>query len=572
MPTPYTLGVFTGGADNGVGEMTAFATLMGEAPTIINAYLDGSQTPMPLTGSCGYGAGIFAGNAPWNTEVSGKRVNIPLIGCPMTTSGYTDAQNLAYLEAVAAGTHDAELAAFVTTWANQGFMTQYWRLGVEMNLTSTPGFTSYSTNPAPWIAAFQRQATVMRAQAKTLGVTLKIIWNPGVCNDTPAGNATKTLWPGASYVDWIGADVYDNCEYCFGPYTQASLEANPTLLVEFYTYPAMSGPSATEMPTTLDTTNGICLSLQGLIDFAKTQGLSICICETGSGSGPADNPYFPAWFRKTLDAGVAEGVPCEFVSIWDNNNGGAYQFTSGQQPNGAKAWAEAFSTSAPGIAGTAPPVVTPPPHAASPANTQVNGTSGTIYDGQGGLWTITSGQQIANNGTVEKTSANVVTLFWTGTALDQLNSGGQWWSQPLSGGGGVSITAPAGYKPPVVPPTVISTAQLPQTEFVIYLAADEYLGNAQCTIAVDGKVVAAGLPVVALKASNQEQGFYWYGSYGAGSHTVTVEFTNDDYGGTAATDRNLYFCSLTVDGTSYGTSTELPSTGDTATIKVTTKY
>jgi hypothetical protein len=101
-------------------------------------------------------------------------------------------------------------------------------------------------------------------------------------------------------------------------------------------------------------------------------------------------------------------------------------------------------------------------HAVSAADTQVNGTSGTIYDASGNAWTINSSQQIAENGTVVPSSAEVVTLFWTGTALDQLNTSGDWWTQPLGGTAGTELSgAPAGYAAPM---TAISMT--PATEAV----------------------------------------------------------------------------------------------------------
>jgi hypothetical protein len=151
-----------------------------------------------------------------------------------------------------------------------------------------------------------------------------------------------------------------------------------------------------------------------------------------------------------LDAAVAQGVPVEFVSFWNANGGGSYQFTGGQQPNACNAIAANFGVSAPPIAVT-PPVT--PPHAASPAGTQLPPVPvppiTTIYDTAGTAWTLpTSGGQIYRNGVAVPSSAGVVALYWTGTQLDQLNNKGVWWTQPLDGSAGVRTTAPAGYVPP----------------------------------------------------------------------------------------------------------------------------
>jgi hypothetical protein len=452
-----------------------------------------------------------------------------------------------------------------------------------MNLGSTAGYVGSSASlQALWIAAFQHIYTTLHAAASADGVNLKVIWNPGVTNDTTAGNATQTLWPGAQYVDVIGADVYADV-YPYGagssqgiydwdksgqelnspnPVYDTSLQqwaSDPVNLEHYYTYPASD-------QYVLDASGGSALSLQDIIDFAKAQGKPIAICETGAGAtgdgaGLSDNPTFVQWLSSTLEN---SGVPVDFVSIWDSNGGGSYEFSnaSDDKPLEAAAWAKYFgaqssavspisvtpaaasvSTTDPasvkpftgivitdanagqtetarvtlsntahgtlsdpkaatdgssvangvwtssGSAATvaaaldglvfmpsssasiitttvtaaitdtagettsAASTITADPaavaHAASPGNTQVNGTAGTIYDTSGNAWTINSSQQIDENGVVVASSAAVVTLFWTGTALDQLNTSGDWWTQPLDGSAGTELSAaPAGYAGP----------------------------------------------------------------------------------------------------------------------------
>jgi hypothetical protein len=100
-------------------------------------------------------------------------------------------------------------AELVQAWANHGYRIQYWRPGVEMNLVGSPDFVgdSYSLQQQ-WIAAFRHIYTTMHAAAASAGVKLYIVWNPGLVNGTPAGNATQTMWLGKQYVDIIGGDIY----------------------------------------------------------------------------------------------------------------------------------------------------------------------------------------------------------------------------------------------------------------------------------------------------------------------------------------------------------------------------
>jgi hypothetical protein len=568
MPTPYVLGCFVDNPEDAgsAAALADFTSLMGAPPVILNAYLDYTQ-PQPLSGSNSYSVGEFSSTPGWQTTT-------PMIALPMGSSyaGAPSAQTI--LGNFVSGAYDAALQGMVSGWANAGYKTQYWRPGVEMNLSSTPGFVgSDASLQAQWIAAFRHIYTVMHAQAAAIGVTLFVIWNPGITNDTAAGKATVTLWPGAAYVDIIGADVYGDL-YPFGAPNQiydwsksgqvlnspnpvfsnlVTFASDPVNLEHYYSYPASTESS-------LDASGGSCLSLAELISFAAAQGKPIAICETGAGAsgdgaGLTDNPTFVSWLASTLGASTADVA---FVSIWDSNGGGEYAFTpvaTAGKPKEAAAWAQYFGAAAqPQVA-----------HAPSAAGTQVNGAGGTIYDDEGNAWNITSAAQIARNGVVVSSSAGVVTLFWTGTQLDQLNSAGVWWTQPLDGSAGVEL---------IMPPIgwIMSTTALAQSVFTIVLSADLYDGDSQASIAVDGKLVATGVSVSAVHNWGEWQAFTFAGSYGAGSHTVEVTFLNDAYAGTPATDRNLYVDYVEVDGVRFGTPASLFSTGATAAIAVKTLY
>ena len=80
------------------------------------------------------------------------------------------------------------------------------------------------------------------------------------------------------------------------------------------------------------------------------------------------------------------------------------------------------------------------------------------------------------------------------------------------------------------------------------LAEDAYLGNAQFTVSVDGTQIGGTQTATTLLSSGSGQTFNVEGNFGAGTHTVSVDFLNDAYGGTAATDRNLYVLAASYDG------------------------
>lgn len=88
-------------------------------------------------------------------------------------------------------------------------------------------------------------------------------------------------------------------------------------------------------------------------------------------------------------------------------------------------------------------------------------------------------------------------------------------------------------------------------KLVLHLSEDAWSGNAQFTVSVDGKTLDTAEAVTVLHASGTSQDFTFTGSFGAGPHDVGVSFLNDAWGGTAATDRNLYVNSANFDGHSY---------------------
>jgi hypothetical protein len=109
-------------------------------------------------------------------------------------------------------------------------------------------------------------------------------------------------------------------------------------------------------------------------------------------------------------------------------------------------------------------------------------------------------------------------------------------------------------------PTTVTTGTGSDT-LVLSMAEDAYNGDAQFTVAVDGTQLGGTFTTTALHASGASQDFVFKGDWAAGTHTVTVTFLNDAYGGTAATDRNLYVDALSYDGTATGQSAALYNGG-----------
>ena len=86
------------------------------------------------------------------------------------------------------------------------------------------------------------------------------------------------------------------------------------------------------------------------------------------------------------------------------------------------------------------------------------------------------------------------------------------------------------------------------------MAEDAWEGDAQFTISVDGTQIGGVQTATASQSAGQTQTFDVLGTFGTGSHDVSVDFLNDAFGGTASTDRNLYVDGATIDGSAVPSS------------------
>jgi len=105
---------------------------------------------------------------------------------------------------------------------------------------------------------------------------------------------------------------------------------------------------------------------------------------------------------------------------------------------------------------------------------------------------------------------------------------------------GAALTSP-GVTAPQTPQLAIDT-------LLVSVAEDAWRGDAQAVITIDGKAIGDPVTVTALHSLGQSQIVTLTGHWGAGAHDIGIQFINDEYGGTPATDRNLYVNSVTFDG------------------------
>ena len=108
----------------------------------------------------------------------------------------------------------------------------------------------------------------------------------------------------------------------------------------------------------------------------------------------------------------------------------------------------------------------------------------------------------------------------------------------------VATSIPA-LTPVAATPTVLGSSS---HKLALMVSEDAWQGDAQFTVAVDGVQVGGTQTATASHGAGASQEFDVLGSFGAGPHTATLNFINDAYGGTAATDRNLYVDGASLDG------------------------
>ncbi|MCO6418392.1 hypothetical protein JYK14_19810, partial [Siccirubricoccus sp. KC 17139] len=96
---------------------------------------------------------------------------------------------------------------------------------------------------------------------------------------------------------------------------------------------------------------------------------------------------------------------------------------------------------------------------------------------------------------------------------------------------------------------------------VLKISEEAWNGDAQYTISVDGKQIGGTLTAKALFGSGTSDTITVKGDWDAGNHSVSVNFLNDAYGGSATTDRNLHIDSVAYNGTTVATNVAQNSGG-----------
>ena len=115
-----------------------------------------------------------------------------------------------------------------------------------------------------------------------------------------------------------------------------------------------------------------------------------------------------------------------------------------------------------------------------------------------------------------------------------------------------------------VPPAQPAPHPVGQNAVVLHVSEDAWQGDAQFLVTVDGAQVGGVQTATASHSAGLSQDFS-IGGLSSVPHAVQVRFINDAYGGTPATDRNLYLDGLNFGGVEQaGTAASLYSSGTSA--------
>ena len=207
-------------------------------------------------------------------------------------------------------------------------------------------------------------------------------------------------------------------------------------------------------------------------------GLALAGADYGQGY-PQPNASVVAGLKNVPFWAIHGGQDTQVPLAWDQNlyaaeqaAGGDHEIHPGQQPGSRRVghllppdpapssplgWLFSQSTGGQHTAPTPPPTRCTP----SPNNTVVTGTASAITDASGNKWTITSGGQVAINGTADTTTSGVIELAYVNGTIWQENSSKLWWgeTQPNASWAPSAGTATSPLPAtPTPPPAIIPSA------------------------------------------------------------------------------------------------------------------
>ena len=408
----------------------------------------------------------------------------------------------------------------------------------------------------PWAAAGHEKAFIKSFQNlvdtfRSVSGKFKFVWD--TTNDGGNMNPEKA-YPGDKYVDVIGTDVYYDIQW-----------------------DGINAAKAFQGEVTR------AYGLQWQQDFAAAHGKGTAVSEWGIATDNA-GPYIQAMTKWMSDHNMV------FENYWDSNASYSGRLDNGQNPNAGIAYKAAITALEGGIPASAP-VGTPTP---APTGPQTGGTdtlvfkvSGDSYLGTPHFIVTVDGQQVSGTLTTAASHAagqtQDITLtgsFGSGAHdiavkfIDDAYGGSaasdrnlyvhqiSYNGQVQAGAAGTNTAGSNSNGVATLLGNGTVTFHTGGTDTLVFkVSGDSYLGAPHFIVMVDGQQVGGTLTTAASHAAGQTQDITLTGSFGSGAHDIAVKFIDDAYGGSAASDRNLYVHQISYNGQVQAGSTAADSNG-----------
>ena len=422
---------------------------------------------------------------------------------PSTDGTNTDPNGNQVLQAVQSSTSAGQTAG-AAAWG--------WNSGVNDNLTDGSGnLTTYGQEVAQWIAAHPgstpvpvptpapkptvtpstNDAVVLAGSTGAITDASGNAWTITAGGQVATNGIADTTTAGVVELAYVNGTIWqENSANLWWGETQPNASWSPQAGTAVSPLPASPSPAPVVTPSANDTVlaagSGAVIVDAAGNKWTITSGAQVAV------NGQVD----------TTTAGV---IALAYVNgtIWQENS--ANLWWGETQPNAS--WAPTAGTA------VSPLPAPPAPPSNSPNDTVVMaGSTAVIVDTSANHWTISSGGQIAVNGTIDPSTANVKELAYVNGEVWQENASNLWWGK----------TSPAAAWSPNAG---TSTSPLPTT---LTIAATQ----SSATIALNQATIAAT----------------------SGNHMVFISGTGDTVGLSGGTD--------TVTDTGSGNTYVIPAAGN----------
>ena len=494
--TKFPLGIYVGNPNGNdananasfESQYNAFVSDMGGAkPLFMDAFVDFTQDPSQWASNASWTAWSWAQTG--SAYVGPGSGITPVVGVPLASNAGGWGNVDTFYQQIISGQYDSDYKGIVDAWANQGYKTVQFRLGYEFDgnfMPWSPGNSSSPTANADFVAAFQHVANLVHSQSAADGITGQVVWNPADINWS--ATAPAALYPGNQYVDIISTDAYSPLY----PNDTTSWSTNSTTQLTAAQFAANATDESHFWQYTnasqYNPTPGLTAagwSFQDAVNLALQTGKPLSISETGQGPSPSS----------TLEA-ADDPAFANWLS-------------------GALSQAEAEGVTVNNV---------------NIWDVNVGDGSWSFTDGSKPLAAAAWGADFGAGSGGSTTAASTAPLSTSSTSAP------------------ATTTAPAATTPaPAATPQPVTIGSGPNS-LVLQVSEDAWQGDAQFTISVDGTQIGGTQTVTASHAAGQTETFTVLGTFATGSNTASINFLNDAYGGSAATDRNLYVNSATING------------------------